>query len=102
MEPQINLMREMRTQLATLGDVMTDAKFAMVISEALPPSFETLKTLTVATVTDVSKLASDTLVMQILREEKRKENQTSATALLTKSGRPPPKPSNSKSSSSKS
>ena len=61
----------MRTQLATLGNVMTDTKFAMVISEALPPSFKTLKTLTVAMVTNVSKLASDTLVMQILREEKK-------------------------------
>ena len=88
MESQINQMREMRSQLATLGDVMTDAKFAMVISEALPPLYETLKTLTVATVTDVSKLASDALVTQILREEKRKENQNSAVALMAKTSRP--------------
>ena len=70
MEPQINKMCEMHTQLATLSDEMTDAKFAMIISEALPPSYDTLKTLTVATVSDVSKLASDALITQILREEK--------------------------------
>jgi len=101
LEPQINEMREMRAQPATLGDVMIDAKFAMVISEALPPSYETLKTLTVATVTDVSKLASDTLVSQILREEKRRQNENTATALLVKSGKTPPKSSNSKPASPK-
>ena len=60
----------MCTQLATLSDEMTDAKFAMIISKALPPSYNALKTLTVTTVTDALKLASDALMAQILREEK--------------------------------
>jgi hypothetical protein len=85
LEPQINQMRKMRTQMATLGDKITDAKFAMIISKALPSSYDTLKTITVATVSDVSKLAVDTLIAQILREEKRKGSQKSATALVAKS-----------------
>ena len=96
LEPQINEMREMHSQLATLGDVLTDAKFAIVISDALPSSYDTLKTLTIAMVTDVSTLASNTLIAQILREEKRKNNQNTASALLAKPGKTPEKPSNSK------
>src|SRR5260370_19265727 len=69
LEPQINSMHEMCSQLASLGDVLMDAKFMMVISEALPPSYETLKTMTVATVTDALQIASNTLVSQVLREE---------------------------------
>src|SRR5260370_21323615 len=67
LESQINQMCEMCTQLATLGDEMTDPKFAMIIAEVLPPSYETLKTLTVTTVSDVSQFASNTLIIQILR-----------------------------------
>src|SRR5258708_31296476 len=39
LEIQLNQMHEMCTQLATLGDIITDAKFAMIISEALPSSY---------------------------------------------------------------
>ncbi len=42
----------------------------MAISEALPPSYDTLKTIAVANVTDTSTLATETLVAQILCEEK--------------------------------
>ncbi len=59
----------------------------MVVVEALPSSYDTLKTLTVTTVTNISILASDTLIVQILREEKHKENQNSASALVTKQGK---------------
>src|SRR5258708_3815846 len=56
LEPQINEMCEMYSQLVTLGDVLMDAKFAIVISNALPSSYDTLKTLTITMVTDVSML----------------------------------------------
>src|SRR5258708_12627576 len=98
LEIQLNQMHEMCTQLATLGDIITDAKFAMIISEALPSSYNTLKTLTVATVSDMSQLASNTLIKQILREEKRKAGQNSSAALLAKQGRTPDKSSGSKQS----
>ena len=87
----------MHTQLATLGDEMMDAKFAMIISEALPPSYNTLKILTITTVTNALKLASDALVTQILREEKQKENQYSVAALIAKSSKSSLRPFNSKS-----
>ena len=98
LEIQLNQMHKMCTQLATLGDVITDAKFAMIISEALPSSYDMLKTLTVATVSDTSQLASDTLIKQILREEKHKAGQNSSAALLAKQGRTPDKSSGSKQS----
>src|SRR5260370_38745134 len=67
LEIQLNQMHEMCTQLATLGDVITNAKFAMIISEALPSSYDMLKTLTVTTVSDTSQLTSNTLIKQSLR-----------------------------------
>ena len=94
-------MCKMHSQLATLGDVMSDTKFAMVISDSLPSLYNTLKTLTVAMVTDVSMLASNTLMTQILQEEKRKNHQTTSAALLLLA-KSPRKPSNSKSSNLKS
>src|SRR5260370_29923871 len=95
LEPQINLMIDMRDQLVTLGDVMTDSKFAMIISESLPPSYESLKMYTVAMIKDASQLASETLITQILREEKWKENQHSMAALLARPGKSSEKATNS-------
>src|SRR5260370_12909424 len=80
-------MIDMHNQLIMLGDEMTDAKFAMIISESLPPSYETLKMFTVTTITDALLLVSDTLVTQILREERQRENQHSTAALFAKPGR---------------
>ncbi len=98
LEIQLNQMCKMCTQLATLGNVITDAKFAMIISKALPSLYNMLKTLTVATVSDTSQLVSDTLIKQILREEKCKAGQNSSAALLAKQGRTPDKSSGSKQS----
>jgi glucan phosphoethanolaminetransferase (alkaline phosphatase superfamily) len=94
------LLSKKRTQQRMLGKhwlndmlvlvlmmLLFSCKFAMIISEALPPSYDTLKAITVATVSDVSKLAVDMLIAQILREEKWKGSQKSATALVAKSER---------------
>src|SRR5258707_4848874 len=86
-------MREMRSQLSNLGDVISDAKFAIIISNALPSSYDILKTLAVSTVSDMSQLVSETLVEQVLREEKRKANHDSASALFAKQGKTPDKSS---------
>src|SRR5260370_24737201 len=67
----------------------------MVISEALPPSYDTLKTLTVATVTNALQITTDTLITQILREERQKENQYSMAALFAKPRRSLAKTTNS-------
>src|SRR5260370_27662826 len=88
-------MHDMRYQLASLGDVLMDAKFAMVISEALPPSYDTLKTLTMAMVTNASQITTDTLITQILREERQKENQYSMAVLFMKPRRSLAKTTNS-------
>jgi len=39
LELQINIMHELKYQLASLGDEISNAKFAMILSEALPPSY---------------------------------------------------------------
>src|SRR5260370_14593233 len=88
-------MIDMHNQLIMLGDEMTDAKFAMIISESLPPSYETLKMFTVTTITDASLLVSDTLMTQILREERWRENEHSMVALFVKPGRSSAKSTNS-------
>src|SRR5260370_36833557 len=77
-------MIDMHNQLVMLGDVMMDAKFAMIICESLPPSYEILKMFTVTMVTDTTQLVSDTLMTHILREEKQKLNQNSTAVLFTK------------------
>ena len=87
LEPQINTMREYHYQLASFGDPITDSKFTMILSESLPPSYETLKTVTVASVSDVSKLATDMLIAQILREEKCKQHQNGATLMIAKTSK---------------
>src|SRR6266481_7166532 len=89
-------MRKMHSQLSNLGDVISDTKFAIIISNALPSSYDILKTLAVSTVSDMSQLVSETLVEQVLREEKRKANQDSASALFAKQGKTPDKSSSSK------
>src|SRR5260370_3160748 len=88
-------MIDMCNQLITLSDEMTDAKFAMIISELLPPLYETLKIFTIAMITDASLLVSNTLVTQILREERQRENQHSTAALFAKPGRSSAKSTNS-------
>src|SRR5258708_7903698 len=67
----------------------------MVISETLPPSYDTLKTLTMATVTDASQITTNTLVTQILRDKRWKENQYSTAVLFVKPGRSLAKTTNS-------
>src|SRR5258708_32026 len=98
LESQINQMSDMRSQLATMGDEISDAKLAIIISGALPSLYDTLKTVAIASVTDMSQLMSDTLILQILREEKRKGNQDSTAALLAKQQKTPDKSSSSKQS----
>src|SRR6266436_6553535 len=91
LEPQINMMHELKYQLASLGDEISDAKFAMILSKALPPSYRTLKTITVTTVTTVTnttKLATNTLVLQILQEEKRMQHENGVTAMFARSSKP--------------
>jgi len=39
LEPQINMMCELKYQLASLGDEISDLKLIMILSEALPPSY---------------------------------------------------------------
>src|SRR5260370_12466195 len=91
LESQINQMSDMHSQLATMGDKISNAKFAIIISGALPSSYNMLKTMAIASVTDMSQLTSNTLIQQILREEKHKGNQDSTAALLAKQQKTPDK-----------
>src|SRR5260370_13613653 len=87
LESQINAMCELHAQLASLGDEISDPKFAMILSEALPPSYDMLKSITIATISEVSNLNMETLIRQILCEEKQKQHQTGVTAMLAKLSR---------------
>jgi len=57
--------------------------------------------LTVANVTDLSTLASNTLIEQVLREEKHQLEEKSMVALFAKQVKNPEKPSNQKSNTLK-
>jgi hypothetical protein len=70
LEPQLIQMRDLWDRLASLGDTYTDTKFAMIVSEALPESYDTLKTITLADIDDASRISCDKLIAQILGEEK--------------------------------
>ena len=106
LEPQINTMHELRYQLASLGGEIPDSNFAMAISEALPPSYDTLKTIAIANVTDTSALATETFIAQIIHEEKCKQYQSGVAAMFARSNKPNPwdlqRPSTSKSNAAKS
>jgi hypothetical protein len=92
MEPQINQMRIIRQQLDSLGDSITDAKFALIIARALPPAYKPLKTIAIANNQDASTLACETLIGQIIREEKSIKNEEAETATLSsKSAKQPEK-----------
>src|SRR5260370_15339152 len=56
LESQINAMHELHAQLASLGDEISDPKFTMILSEALPPSYDSLKSVTIATLSNVFNL----------------------------------------------
>src|SRR5260221_7413874 len=106
LEQQINMMHELRYQLASLGSEIPDSNFAMAISEALPSSYDTLKTIAIANVTDASVLATETLIAQILCKEKHKQYQSGVATMFAKSNKPnrwdSQRPSASKSNVSKS
>src|SRR5260370_41393603 len=84
LESQINAMCELHAQLALLGDGISNPKFTMILSEAHPPSYDTLKSITITTISKVSNLNTETLIRQILHEEKQKQHQTGVTTMLAK------------------
>jgi hypothetical protein len=86
-EPQLIEMRGLHDRLASLGDTYTDTKFAVIVSEALPQSYDTLKTIILADLDDASTIACDKLIAQILREEKRKSRPKSSAVLIAKPGK---------------
>src|SRR5258708_10586361 len=82
LQQQINMMHELQYQLASLGSEIPNSNFAMAISEALPSSYDTLKTIAIANVTDASALATETLITQILCEEKCKQYQSVVSHII--------------------
>src|SRR5258708_21871090 len=82
------MMHELKYQLASLGDEISDVKFAMILSKALPPSYQTLKTITITTVTDTMKLVTNTLILQILQEENHMQHENGVTPMFAKSSKP--------------
>ncbi len=87
LEPQINTMHELWYQLVSLGGKIPDSNFAMAISEALPPSYDTLKTIAITNVTNTSALATKTLITHILCKEKCKQHQSGVAMMFAKSNK---------------
>src|SRR5260370_17628086 len=87
LENQINAMHELQHQLASLGDKIPNYKLPIILSGALPTSYDTLKTITLSNISKLSTLNTETLIGQILHEEKQKLNLDGDTAMLAKLSR---------------
>ncbi len=62
-------------------------KSLIILSGALPASYDTLKMITLANISELSTLNTETLISQILCEEKQKLNLNGDTTMLAKSSR---------------
>jgi len=86
METQLNSMRQKANVLKTLGQPLEDSLIAIAMVISLPPSYSTLQTILMAA---NDKLTTDTVINQVLIEEKSRKVSSTLLALATKTtGRP--------------
>jgi Reverse transcriptase (RNA-dependent DNA polymerase)/gag-polypeptide of LTR copia-type/GAG-pre-integrase domain len=83
LEPQLNMMRHKAHVLSSLGLKLEDALVAIAIVLSLPESYSTLRTILMST---EDKLLPDSVISQILIEEKSRKN-PAQTALLAHGGK---------------
>jgi hypothetical protein len=83
LEPQLNAMRHKAHVLTSLGLKLEDALVAIAIVISLPESYSTLRTILMST---EDKLLPDSVISQILIEEKSRKN-PAQTALLAHRGK---------------
>ncbi|KIL57633.1 hypothetical protein M378DRAFT_16140, partial [Amanita muscaria Koide BX008] len=83
LEPQLNAMRHKAHILSSLGLKLEDALVAISMVISLPESYSTLRTILMST---EDKLSPDSVVAQVLIEEKSRRNPAAQVALLARSG----------------
>ena len=84
MEPQLIAMRQKSHVLKSLGLTLEDALVAIAMVISLPESYSTIRTILMSS---EDKLSPDTVVAQVLIEEKSRKNSTAQTALVAQTGR---------------
>ncbi|KAJ3474092.1 hypothetical protein NLI96_g12653 [Meripilus lineatus] len=81
LEPQLNAMRQKAYILYSLGVKLDNALIAISMIISLPKSYSTLCTILMATEDEIK---TDTVVAQILNEEKSRRDSNAATTLIAK------------------
>jgi len=81
METQLNSMRQKANVLKTLGQPLEDSLIAIAMVISLPPSYSTLRTILMAA---NDKLTMDTVINQVLIEEKSRKVSSAHMALAAK------------------
>jgi hypothetical protein len=81
METQLNAMRQKAHILSTLGQPLDDTLVATAMVISLPPSYSTLRTILMST---SDKLSIDTVIAQVLVEEKSRLTSNSQSALVAR------------------
>lgn len=81
LEPQLNAMRQKAYILHSLGQTLEDSLIATAIVISLPASYSTLATILMAS---NDKLETDSVMAQILTEEKSRRDSNSVMALIAK------------------
>ena len=84
LEPQLNAMRHKAHVLTSLGLKLEDALIAIAMVISLPESYSTLRTILMST---EDKLLPDSVIAQVLIEEKSRKNPTAQTALIAHGGK---------------
>ena len=84
LEPQLNAMCHKAHILTSLGLKLEDALIAIAMVISLPESYSTLRTILMST---EDKLLPDSVIAQVLIEEKSHKNPTAQTALLAHGGK---------------
>jgi hypothetical protein len=83
MEPQLIAMRQKSHVLTSLGLTLEDTLVAIAMVISLPESYSTIRTILMSS---EDKLSPDTVVAQVLIEEKSRNNSTAQTALVAHMG----------------
>ena len=84
MEPQLITMQQKSHVLTSLGLTLEDTLVAIAMVISLPESYSTICTILMSS---EDKLSPDTVVAQVLIEEKSRNNSTVQTALIAHMGR---------------
>ena len=84
LEPQLNVMCHKAHVLSSLGLKLEDALIAITMVISLPESYSTLRTILMST---EDKILPDSVIAQVLIEEKSRKNATAQTALLAHGGK---------------